>query len=64
MILGLKRKRDTMRLWNLKFKKGAREMTRISIYDDTCQLLEKYADEHDTTIAEVIDELVEYLSEI
>lgn len=39
-------------------------MTRISIYDDTCQLLEKYADEHDTTIAEVIDELVEYLSEI
>ncbi len=46
-------------------KKGDEAMTRISVYDDTCEALERYADEHDTTVAEVIDDLVAtYLDEL
>lgn len=39
-------------------------MTNINIYDDTAKLLEKKAEESDTTIAEVIDVLIDFIDEI
>lgn len=33
-------------------------MTNISVYDDTAETLEQIAERHDTTIAELIDQLV------
>ena len=38
-------------------------MTRISAYDIEADLIEKVADENDTTTAEVIEALCEYLEE-
>ena len=38
-------------------------MTNISIYDSTAQKLEDYCDMHDSTMAEVIDSLVEEMLE-
>ena len=40
-------------------------MKRIEVYDIEAEALEQYADEHDTTIEEVIYELVDqYLDEL
>lgn len=40
-------------------------MERISVYDETYGRLERYADEHDTTVAEIIEDLVdEYLDDL
>lgn len=40
-------------------------MERISVYNETYEVLQRFADEHDTSIAEVIQDLVdEYLDEL
>lgn len=39
-------------------------MTRISAYDIEAELIERIADENDTTTAEVIEALCEYLEEV
>lgn len=39
-------------------------MTRIEVYDTEAKLLEQKADELDTTIAELVEMLCDYLSEI
>jgi hypothetical protein len=39
-------------------------MTNITVYDDTAKQLEKVADKMDTSIAEVIDALMDYIEEI
>ena len=39
-------------------------MTNISVYDDTAEKLEQAADRNNTTIAEIIDLLMDYLEDI
>ena len=39
-------------------------MTDIRIYDDTANKLENVAEEHDTSVAEVIDSLMEFIDEV
>jgi len=40
-------------------------MTKINVYDYEAEVLEKFADEHDTSVAEVIMELVDqFLNEV
>lgn len=39
-------------------------MTNISIYDDSARILEEVAEEHGTTVAEIIDELMNYLEDL
>ena len=39
-------------------------MTDIRIYDDTANKLEHVAEEHDTSVAEVIDALMEFIDEV
>lgn len=36
-------------------------MTNIGVYDSSAEALEKFAEANDTTIAEVVEELIEYL---
>jgi len=39
-------------------------MTNITVYDDTAEKLEEIAEKNDTTIAELIDMLIEYADEL
>jgi len=39
-------------------------MTNIAVYDDTANKLEEAADRNNTTVAEIIDLLMEYLEDI
>lgn len=39
-------------------------MTNISVYDDTAKILEDTAEKHGTTVAEIIDELMNYLEDL
>ena len=39
-------------------------MTSILVYDDTATALEKLAEQLDTSIAEVVEELLEYSDEL
>ena len=36
-------------------------MTHIGVYDSTAEALGKFAEANDTTIADVVDNLIEYL---
>lgn len=40
------------------------DMTNISIYDDTAKILEEVAEKQGTTIAEIIDELIDYVDDL
>lgn len=39
-------------------------MTNITIYDDTAEKLEEIAERQDTTVAELIDALMDFIDEI
>ncbi len=39
-------------------------MTNITVYDDTAEKLEEIAEKNDTSVAEVIDMLMEYADEL
>ena len=39
-------------------------MTNINVYDDTAEELEKVAEKLDITVAELVDQLLEYTSEL
>lgn len=39
-------------------------MTKITVYDDVANALEAKADEMDTTIAEVVDALMDFINEL
>lgn len=39
-------------------------MTNISIYDDTAKILEEVAERHNTTVAEVVEALMDFISDV
>lgn len=39
-------------------------MTSIMIYDDTAEVLEKVAEKQGTTVAEVVDALMDFIDEL
>ena len=39
-------------------------MTDIRIYDDTANKLENVAEEYDTSVAEIIDSLMDFIDEV
>lgn len=64
-----KQKKDISRLSGVSFgcvseKRGGDVMTNISIYDDTAKILEDTAEKNGTTVAEIIDELMNYLEDL
>ena len=46
--------------WNRRKKK----MTSITVYDDTAKKIEQVAEKHDTSVAEVVNALMDFIDEL